>query len=119
MMLMVGAGVALWVAQLAAGWGLRKLRPWSKFVAGILVGIGLIRSFPVLTLAGGIGVSISVLILYLLFSAKGRKVLSPAYAEIVAQTPHLHSRTPPWVWISIVLIVILILAFAIFSPAVG
>jgi hypothetical protein len=115
----VGLVLAICIGQFVAGWGLRKLRPWSKFLAGILAVISLIRLFPVVTLSGVIGTLVGVYILYLLFCPKGRTVLSPAYAEIVAQTPHLRYRTPLWIWIALVVIVLLLLAFALFSPAMS
>ena len=99
---MLGIFVLVGVTQLFAGWGLRKLRPWAKVPAAILAGISLL-SIPIGTLIGAY-------ILYLLFSVKGRVVLSPEYADIVAQTPHLRYRTSRWVWIALLVVVLLIVA---------
>jgi hypothetical protein len=115
----VGARVAICVAQVAAGWGLRRLRSWGKFPAGVLVAISLFRMYPIVTIFNVIGTLFGAYILYLLFCAKGRMVLSPAYAEIVAQTPHLRYRTPLWIWIVLILFVLLILALAILSNGAG
>lgn len=95
------------VAQFISGWGLRKLRPWAKVPAAVLAGLSLL-SIPVGTLLGGYT-------LYLLFSAKGRVVLSPDYAEIVAQTPHLRYRTPLWIWIALLVILLLVVGLAFFG----
>jgi hypothetical protein len=56
--------------------------------------------------------------LYLVFSAKGRMVLSSAYREIVAQTPHLRYRTSSAVKILLLVVLIIlagIIAMAIFA----
>jgi hypothetical protein len=90
------------VGQFFAGWGLRKLRPWAKIPAALLAGISLL-SIPIGTLIGAY-------ILYLLFSAKGRTILSPAYSEIVAQTPHMRYRTSRWVWITLLVVLLVIIA---------
>ncbi|HEY1122025.1 MAG TPA: hypothetical protein VGE67_10510 [Haloferula sp.] len=118
-MMAVGTGVAICVAQFAAGWGLRKLRPWAKIPAGLLAVVGLVRQFPVVAPVHVIGMLVSVYVLYLLFSAKGRKILSPGYSEIVAQTPHLRYRTPLWIKIAVVVILLFLLALAVFSPGRG
>jgi hypothetical protein len=98
---------AIAVGQFISGWALRKLRPWAKIPAAIIAGISLL-SIPVGTLLGGYT-------LYLLFSEKGRTILSPGYAEIMAQTPHLRYRTPLWIWIVLILLIVLILGLALFS----
>jgi hypothetical protein len=110
--------VAGCMGQYVAGWGLRKLRPWAKFPAGILATLSLTR-FPVGTVVDALGMLFGVYVLYLLFCAKGRTVLSPAYAEIVAQTPHLRYRTPRWIWIALLVILMLLVGFALFAPGIG
>jgi hypothetical protein len=87
-------GLQLWV-----GFGLRKLRPWTKIPAGIMSGLGLV-SFPIGTLINGY-------ILYLLFSKKGRMVLSEPYQEIIAATPDIKYKTSILVWILLALVVAL------------
>lgn len=106
-MLMMGLFVLIGVTQFFAGWGLRKLRPWAKVPAAILAGVSMIN-IPIGTLIGGY-------ILYLLFSAKGKVVLSPEYAEIIAQTPHIRYRTPRWIWITLIIVVLLIVVGIIFA----
>jgi hypothetical protein len=98
------------IAQLFVGVGLRKLRSWAKIPGAIIAGISLIN-IPVGTLIGAY-------ILYLLLSKKGATVLSPAYQEIILQTPHIKYRTPMWIWILLLVVVLIIVAavaFAMFS----
>ncbi|MEP4076965.1 hypothetical protein [Haloferula sp.] len=92
--------------QFSAWWGLRKLKPWSKVVAAILSTIGL--------LAFGLGTIISIYFLYLLFCKKGRMVLSPAYHEIIEQTPGMKYRTPMWNWIVLLMLVLLVIGGVVY-----
>lgn len=111
----VGAAIGMAVAALAFGgfyfWvgrGLRVLKPWSRIVAGVLAGLGLL-GFPVGTL-------ISVFILYLLFSKKGNMVFSEEYKQIIADTPDIKYRTSIIVWIFLALLIAFVL-FAVFATA--
>ena len=92
----------------AVGRGLRKLRAWIRVPVGILAGLGLIQ-IPIGTLINGY-------ILFLIFSRKGRTVLSPEYREVIEQTPHIKPRTSIVVWLALGLIVTLIV-LAIAIPA--
>ncbi|MEK7954005.1 hypothetical protein [Luteolibacter soli] len=103
----MGALVAICIGQFVAGWGLRKLRPWAKIPGALVAAISMIK-FPV-------GTVIGAYVLYLIFCPKGRTVLSPAYAEIVAQTPHLRYRTPRWIWILLAVVVLLFLGLLFFG----
>ncbi|MEZ6034801.1 MAG: hypothetical protein R3C17_17035 [Planctomycetaceae bacterium] len=67
------------------GFGLRRLRGWTRIPVGILSGIGLL-GFPVGTLINGY-------ILYLIFSQKGSRVFAPEYQAIIQQTPHIKYQT--------------------------
>jgi len=96
--------------QIATGFALRKLRPWSRVAGGILSGIGLL-GFPLGTLINGY-------ILYLLLSKKGAMVFSEPYQRVIAATPHIKYRTSIIVWIVLGLLVLVLaiaLAAAIFS----
>jgi hypothetical protein len=73
--------LVLAIASAITGWGFRTLAPWVRIPGGILSGIGLL-GIPVGTLINGY-------ILYLMFGAKGRRILSDDYAAIRARTPHL------------------------------
>jgi hypothetical protein len=77
---------SLAAVNMVLGRGLRRLRPWVRTPVGILSGLGLLAAPPVGTLINGY-------ILYLLFSRKGAMVFSPAYQEIIRQTPHIRYRT--------------------------
>jgi hypothetical protein len=109
--MMMGAGfaagfLAMGVLYFATGLGLRRLKPWSRIVAAIFAGIGLL-GFP-------FGTIINAYILYLLLSGKGRMVFSPEYRTIIEQTPHIKYRTSIVVWILLGLVVLL-LGFGLFS----
>lgn len=102
-----GVLVAIVGAQMVAGWGLRKLRPWATIPTAIVAGVGLL-SIPVGTLFG-------IYVFYLLFCAKGRMVLSPGYREIVEATPHLRYRTPRWIWILLISLLVGMALLAFFA----
>ncbi|MFC7337179.1 hypothetical protein ACFQY0_08320 [Haloferula chungangensis] len=95
------------VVQFVAWSGLRRLRPWSTVPAAILSALGL--------LAIGLGTIISIYFLYILFCKKGRFILSPAYQEIVAQTPGMKYKTPLWNWIVLGVIVLLAIAGVVYA----
>ncbi len=93
--------LAIGVAQIWVGIGLRGLKPWARIPTGILSGIGLL-GIPVGTLINGY-------ILYLIFSQKGKTVFSEEYKQVIAQTPHVKYKTSIVVWIFLGLLVLLIL----------
>jgi hypothetical protein len=101
LLLAVGAG--------ALGFGLRRLKSWTRIPAAIFSGLGMLN-IPIGTLINGY-------ILYLILSRKGRTVLSAEYAEVVAQTPHLRYRTPVYIWV-ILAILVLLFAAALLLPMV-
>lgn len=92
--------LVLCVTSVIAGHGLRTLKSWARIPAGILSGLGLL-AFPLGTLINGY-------ILWLLFSTKGKSILSSDYAAIVAATPHVRYRTPIIVWTFIGLLSLLL-----------
>jgi hypothetical protein len=102
--------VAVGVAQLFAGWGVRALRSWARTVGCVLSAIGLI-GFPIGTLINGY-------ILYLLLSKKGRTIFSPAYQNVIAATPDVKHRTSVVVWIFLALLAGLILV-AFLAPVLS
>jgi len=89
------AGMFVW-----AGVSLYRLRSSARVSAGLLSTLSL-WVFPVGTLVHGY-------ILYLIFSAKGRFVLSPAYQMIRELTPEIRYRTSPVIWIGLALVVALL-----------
>jgi hypothetical protein len=99
--------VLLPVASFAIGLGLRRLRPWTRIPAIVLSCLGLLW-IPFGTLLHGY-------FLYLLFAAKGKRVLGPEYAAIVAATPHIEHRTSIATWIFLGLL----LLFLIMSVVIG
>ncbi|QJE98775.1 hypothetical protein [Luteolibacter luteus] len=108
------AQIVVWILpipfQFLVGYGLRRLLPWVRIPAGILFAVSLLR-VPIGTVVGIWG-------LYLVLSTKGRTVLSPAYREIISQTPDLRYRRGPAVrllfWILVVALLTLIF-FAFFG----
>jgi hypothetical protein len=92
------------------GRGVRQLKPWSRKPATLLAGLGLLL-YPV-------GSLLSPYILYLLLSGKGRFVFSPAYREVISQTPELRYRTPPALWIALI-VVLSVFAVLVTRAALG
>jgi hypothetical protein len=100
----------LGIGQLAAGWGVRALRPWARIVGIVLSVIGL-AGFPV-------GTIVSLYILYLLLSKKGRTIFAPDYQDVIAATPEVKYRTSIIAWIFLALLVALV-AFAMYGAFAG
>lgn len=108
--IMVGLGLAYglfgWFS-FYLGRGLRRLDSKVRLGTTILTVIGLI-GIP-------IGTIINAYILWLLHSAKGKRVMTPEYQSIVAQTPHIKYRTPVWLLILAVLLVVLLVAIFVIA----
>ena len=77
--------------------GIRKLKKGAKVPAIIVATFGLL-GFP-------LGTLISAYFLYLLCSQKGTMVFSDAYAQVIAETPHIKYRTSVLVWILLALLI--------------
>jgi hypothetical protein len=75
----------LGIAQGIVGFGLRRLRSWTRIPVGVISSLGLI--------AVPLGTIINGYILYLIFSEKGNRVFSPEYQEVIQQTPHIKYQT--------------------------
>ncbi|WP_367873363.1 hypothetical protein [Luteolibacter sp. Populi] len=100
---------ALGILGFWVGYGLRKLSPAARVVAGVLTGINLVLSIfglPQSILA----ILINTYILNLLFSKKGAMVFSAPYKEIIAATPHIKYKTSIVVWIVLGIFILVILA---------
>lgn len=96
---------ALFAVTLAVAHGLRGLRAWVRVPAIVLSVVGLLN-FPVGTLISGY-------VLYLLLNAKGRFVLTPEYAQIVAATPHMKYRSSTLLVVLVVVALVGIVAAVI------
>lgn len=109
-MLLVGAlyGLLTWL-QFYLGNGLRELDPKVRTLVTILAVLGLL-GFP-------LGTLISVYILYLLHSEKGKRIMTPEYRAIVASTPHIQYKTPLWM-ILVVVALVAVIALALFAAMV-
>lgn len=76
------------LAVLVLGIGMRRLAPWARVpVALISFLAGVMSIFTI------IGPLVNGYILWLMLSAKGRKILSPEYQMIVDLTPDVKNRT--------------------------
>lgn len=110
---LIGYTVAMLVISglmFAVAFGFRKLKPWVKIPGTIVACLGLLN-FP-------IGTLINAYILFLIWSRKGRFVLTPEYQEVIEATPHIKYKTSIVVWIFLgILIVLLLTAFLI--PLLG
>jgi hypothetical protein len=115
-MTMLGRGVLLFVVAFvigSIGLGLRKLKGWAGIMGGIIAGISVMLSMPGLPMTAA-GMLIPGYVLWLLVSKKGRRVTSPDYQTVIAQTPHVKLHTSLVVWILLGLLLIA-LTFAIYS----
>ena len=74
------------ITSIAIGRGIIKFRRWAR-IASILIAISGLLRFP-------FGTVISGYVLYLLLSAKGRRLFKPDYPGIVDATKHIDYRTP-------------------------
>lgn len=83
--------LGLYPLLLFTGFSLRKLKPWSRWVAVTFSALGLL-GFPIGTLLSGF-------FLYTLLNSKGNMVFTPQYARIVEQTPHIKYKTSVLVWV--------------------
>lgn len=104
---LVGVGVfyiLLTVGLIAVARGFRKLKSWVRIPGTIFAVLGLF-AFPVGTLINGY-------ILYLMYSAKGKAVLSAEYQEVIAATPDIKYRTSP-AMIFLALVIIVLVVFGI------
>jgi Ca2+/Na+ antiporter len=98
--LFVGLGVVYAVLAVGAifiGRGIRAFRPWAR-ITGIVLGFIGLLGFP-------IGTLVNAYILYLMMSAKGKRIFAPDYPAIVAATPHIRYRTSIIVWVVLGLLV--------------
>ncbi len=100
-----GAMLAFFAVTCAVlAFGYRTLAPWVKYVGTPVSVLGL--------LALPVGTLIHAYILYLLWCAKGRRVLSPDYAEIIRATPDVRYKATTGDWIALALLVLLFAGIA-------
>lgn len=77
--------IAVLVAIGGVGVAVVKLKRWARFPATFIAVIGLL-GFPFGTLINGY-------FIWLVWSARGRRIFRADYADIVAATPHIKYRT--------------------------
>ncbi len=95
---------------LVVGFGYRRLRPWVRIPGTILSVLGL--------LAIPVGTIINAWILYLIYSAKGQMILSPAYQDLIDATPPMRYRRSAGDWIATA-IILGFLAFLVIAVLIG
>lgn len=92
-------------AQITLGYGLRRLKAWSRIPSIILSAIGLL-AFP-------LGTIINLFIMIILLSKKSRMVFSPDYQAVISATPHMKYRTSKLVWIALGLVIAIIVVLVL------
>ncbi len=90
----------------ALGWGIDRLQKWSRPVSFIAIMIATVFFIPV--------APVSLYIMYLLFSDRGRVVFSDEYRAVVKQTPHIRPGRNGLLWILLLAFLTMIL-LAIFG----
>jgi hypothetical protein len=98
---------AVGLLQAYAGWSMRTLNASGKPIAILLTVFGLL-GIP-------IGTLISLSILYLLLSEKGRMVFSPEYKAVIAATPHIRYRTSLLNWILLFLFLAVVVGLVTYA----
>jgi hypothetical protein len=106
--------VALALVLIFVGRGIRNLRPWARTTVIVLSSLACIGG---LARPSG-GILISIYILYLLLSKKGRRIFESDYPDIVAATPEIKYRTSMVIWVLLGLVVLLVLA-AVLVPVLS
>jgi hypothetical protein len=111
--------------------GIRRFKPWTRFMFGIVSGIAVLFSLcsgiyllsqrQTISGPGLLGMALGLLIhgsiLRLAFGKKGRMVFSEFYKEIIAATPHVKYKTSKLVWILLGILVAIfagVIAIALF-----
>jgi len=89
----VTGGLSIWVGR-----GLRRRNTAVRIVASVLAVLSLI-SIPV-------GTVIGAYLLWLMWSAKGKRVFAEDYQAVIDATPHVVVRTSPVVWVVVGLLVL-------------
>ena len=85
------------IMALVVGHAVHRLRRWARVAAIVICSVGLLR-LPVGTL-------IFPYFLYVLLSAKGKRVFAPDYGAIIAATPHLEYPRSVVVWTVLAVVV--------------
>lgn len=97
--LVIGAGL------LVLGANVRHPRPWARIAMAVLS--GLMAAVTLLTVLFPL---LNGYVLWLMLSAKGRMIFSPAYQQIIAMTPDVQPRTSVISWILLGLVLLFVIA---------
>jgi hypothetical protein len=96
---------ALGVLSIFVGRGLRQFRQWARITTIVLSSISVLSSW-----RNPLGGVISVYIIYLLLSAKGRRIFQDDYPDIVAATPDFKYKTSIVLWLVLGLLFLVLVA---------
>ncbi len=102
-------GLLLSLLPLWIGLKVRRLKKRFRIPAIVLSALGLII-IP-------IGTLISIYALYLLCSSKGSVVFSPAYQQVISETPEIKYRTSIVTWILLFLLITVFIVAAIYNSS--
>lgn len=102
------------VGALLLGAGVRRLRPWARIAMAVVS--GLLAAVTLLTVFFSV---LNLFVIWLMLSAKGRMVFSPAYQQIIAFTPDVKPRTSGVVWLLLCVVIFFVIAVlaALLIPA--
>lgn len=99
LIMLTGAGI------LVLGASVRRLRPWARIAMAVVS--GLLAAVTVLSIVFPF---LNLYVLWLMLSARGRMVFSPAYQQIIALTPEVTPRTSVVTWVLFCLMMLFVLA---------
>lgn len=108
LVLLLGAGA------LVLGASTRRLKPWARIAMAVVSGL-----LAAVTLLSVVFPLLNVYVLWLMLSAKGRMVFSPAYQQIIELTPDVRPRTSVITWMLFCLVMLFVIAVlaALLIPA--
>ncbi|MBL9178395.1 MAG: hypothetical protein JNM65_10045 [Verrucomicrobiaceae bacterium] len=99
LIMLTGAGI------LVLGASVRRLKPWARIAMAVVSGL-----LAAVTLLSVVFPLLYVYLLWLMLSAKGRMVFSPAYQQIIELTPDVRPRTSVITWMLFCLVMLFVLA---------
>jgi len=116
------ASIAVCFAVLVAvaGYGVRKLFPWGRWLNVAMYGFMVVSAFAALATGGGFGgLLIPIFVLIALLGRKSKMVFSPEYKEIIAATPEIKYRSPRWIYVLLGLLVLVLVIILVAVLALG
>ncbi|QDU90578.1 hypothetical protein Pla175_39850 [Pirellulimonas nuda] len=90
------------------GWGLRRLKAWSRLGTILFASLNLLLAVTLYRF-NPVGMLINIYILWLLGSAKGKFVFSEEYQHARSATPHIKYKTSKIIWALLAILLSLVL----------